>query len=271
MLFSPLHKLSVSNFSDLGLFLYTFFLPPCCLRRYLIDDISQNGTYSASISGQWYAVPRYELSARYDIQRRYSSICAMLISGRATLFLEPEWVEAGCSAGCSWPFADRRLRWALVHRWHGCLHLDVSGDFCLCTVATTSGRGEGECFAPLGSVIIFGVSRPSYGAASSRRCLEVADDTIADVVAIYVGVHACFLLFVTPVFTLVTVDFDILFCDVVRVCSAGHPIYPDCTFDSVLHDANNLGSKTYNSIQSQLARAKFRVTIDRWLFGGGRG
>lgn len=60
---------------------------------------------------------------------------------------------------------------------------------------------------------------------------------------------------------LVVVLFAVLFRGFVGIHSACHPIYTDGVFNSVLRDANDLGSDSYNSVRSKSTGAEFQVTL----------
>lgn len=49
--------------------------------------------------------------------------------------------------------------------------------------------------------------------------------------------------------------------DFVGLCGVGHSIYADGIFVSVLYDADDLGSDTYNLVRSYSLVAEFRVTL----------
>lgn len=113
----------------------------------------------------------------------------------------------------------------------------------LSTILVTEALGNIFCW--FGGVIILGVSITVCDVASSRRCLQVANDTIKNILAIYVGVPGfLFLSFVA----LAVVLFAVPFHGVFGVCSVDHQIYADCVLDSFLHDGNGLGSNTYYSV-----------------------
>lgn len=109
-------------------------------------------------------------------------------------------------------------------------------------------------FGRFSGVIAIVISIPAYDVASSCRCLRVADDTIDNELAIYVWIAVYLFLLVFAVFV---VSFAAPFSGFVGVCSAGHPIYADGVFDSVLHDPSNLGSDTYNLIRTKSTGRKF--------------
>lgn len=70
-----------------------------------------------------------------------------------------------------------------------------------------------------------------------------------------------------PVFLFMSVSTFVLvvvavpFCSFAKVCSAGHSIYTDCVFDSILNDVDDFRSDSYNLIRSQSRREAFRVAL----------
>lgn len=94
-----------------------------------------------------------------------------------------------------------------------------------------------------------------------RRFLEVVDDIIEDVLAIFVWVHGGLFLFFKLIVVVVVSVISIAFRGPVREFSVGHPICADCIFDSVLHDTDSLGSATYFLIRSQSTGVVYRVTF----------
>lgn len=100
-------------------------------------------------------------------------------------------------------------------------------------------------FGRLGGVNDFCISIPAYDIASSRKVL---DDMIDNVLETCVADPRWLFLSITA---LVFVVFIVLFRRTVGVCSAGHRIYTDGVFDSILHDVDDFGCGTYNSIRSQ--------------------
>lgn len=79
---------------------------------------------------------------------------------------------------------------------------------------------------------------------SSRRCFEVADDTIDNVLAIYVKSQSCSSLAGKPVVAVVVLALAILLRDSLGVLSTGDLIYANGIFESVLHESNDFGSAT---------------------------
>lgn len=103
-------------------------------------------------------------------------------------------------------------------------------------------------FRQLGSVIVFVISIAALGLARSGRCLEVSNDTIDNVLSIFVGVLGRLLMLVVAH---ATIAFVVSFFILVRLSRAGHLIYANDVFDFFLHDESDLGSNTYSSIRYQ--------------------
>lgn len=82
------------------------------------------------------------------------------------------------------------LRCALVHCGRGRFCFSTPIDYFCETVAITRLETVGEYFGLLCSVIALGISIPAYNIARGRRFLEMTDNTIDDVLAIYVGSRA---------------------------------------------------------------------------------
>lgn len=116
----------------------------------------------------------------------------------------------------------------------------------------------GDIFRRSRSFTAFDIYLPAYIIASSRWCLEMTDDTIDDVLEIYVWVPGYFSL---SIFALFVFLFAAPFSGLVEMCIGGHPIYIYGAFDSVSPDADNYESDTHNSIRSQSTEAEFRVTL----------
>lgn len=105
----------------------------------------------------------------------------------------------------------------------------------------------GNIFGLLDDINFFSIPIQAYNPESSCLSLDVADDTIDDVLAIYSMVLGClFVLFVAVVVVL----FADKIPDLAGVCNMGPASYADGVFDSVFRDANDLESDNYHSVQA---------------------
>lgn len=102
-------------------------------------------------------------------------------------------------------------------------------------------------FCRFDRIFVFGIFIPAYDVAGSRRILEIANDTIDDVLVIYVSVFAYMFFSVVPLFVFV---FAASIRGFVGVSSAGYSIYADGILASVMHDANDLWSANFPAVRA---------------------
>lgn len=119
----------------------------------------------------------------------------------------------------------------------------------------------GNFFGLFSSGILLSKFLVAYNIRSSGRFLEVVDDTINDILAIFWGATVVFIVCYARRRPGCVCACHYFPCPL-AVSSSSHHIYSGGIFDSVLHDANNFRSDTYHTILSQSIAAKFQVILD---------
>lgn len=95
-------------------------------------------------------------------------------------------------------------------------------------------------------VVLFDTSIPMYDVGSFCRCLEVVEDTIDDILAIFARSQNCLFFFAKMVVAIVVVALATHIHDLIGMCNAVHPNYADGIFASILHDAGVFGCMIHN-------------------------
>lgn len=118
-----------------------------------------------------------------------------------------------------------------------------------------------RAFGSLGCIVLFGISIPKSGIASSSLCLGAAEGTISGLLLTFNRVQRWLFLLEKLVLVLGVVVHSNSLNSAVGVFSAGHQIYDDAVLTSILYDANDYSSDYDDSIQSESTEAAFRVII----------